>query len=97
RIVTPWTRPRVITRQGHGDADGCRAHPHGARWAPWPPFGWEFVVVVILLILLFYERVYGARNRSRQTGHRSGRRTARDAGREQESGSRPLTMKRPPK
>ena len=44
------------------------------------PFGWEFVVVVILLILLFYIRVHGPRNGSRQkTGHRSGRRTARHA------------------
>ena len=44
------------------------------------PYGWEFVVVVILLILLFYMRVYGPRNGSRQkTGHRSGRRTARHA------------------
>ena len=46
------------------------------------PYGWEFVVVVILLILLFYMRVYGPRNGSRQkTGHRSGRRTARRASR----------------
>jgi hypothetical protein len=30
------------------------------------PFGWEFVVVVILLALLFYVRVYGPRNRLRQ-------------------------------
>jgi hypothetical protein len=30
------------------------------------PFGWEFAAVVILLTLLFYVRVYGARNRARQ-------------------------------
>jgi hypothetical protein len=34
------------------------------------PFGWEFAVVVILLALLFYIRVYGPGN---------GRRTARRA------------------
>jgi len=46
------------------------------------PYGWEFVVVVILLILLFYMRVYGPRNGSRQkNGHGSGRRTARRASR----------------
>ena len=51
------------------------------------PYGWEFVVVVILLILLFYVRVYGPRNGSRQkTGHRSGRRTARRASRVPERG-----------
>ena len=44
------------------------------------PYGWEFVVVVILLILLFYIRVHRPRNGSWQkTGHRSGRRTARHA------------------
>ena len=46
------------------------------------PFGWEFVVVVILLTLLFYIRVYGPRNGFRQkTGHGSGRWTARRASR----------------
>jgi hypothetical protein len=34
------------------------------------PYGWEFVVVVILLILLFYVRVY-------RPGHRTGRRASR--------------------
>ncbi|MGH3206441.1 MAG: hypothetical protein ACRDNO_01630 [Trebonia sp.] len=39
------------------------------------PYGWEYVVVVILLTLLFYVRVHGRGNGSRQkTGHR---RTAR--------------------
>jgi hypothetical protein len=51
------------------------------------PFGWEFAVVVILLILLFCIRVYGPRNGSRQkTGHRSGWRTARRASRVPERG-----------
>ena len=51
------------------------------------PYGWEFVVVVILLILLFYMRVYGPRNGSRKkTGHRSGRRTARRVSRVPERG-----------
>jgi len=51
------------------------------------PFGWEFVVVVILLVLLLYIRVYGPGNGSRQkTGHRSGRWTARHASRVPEPG-----------
>jgi hypothetical protein len=44
------------------------------------PFGWEFVAVVILLIMLFCIRVHGPRSGSRQTTERqSGRRTARHA------------------
>jgi hypothetical protein len=36
------------------------------------PFGWEFAVVVILLILLFYIRVYGPRNRLRRKSGQGG-------------------------
>ena len=49
------------------------------------PFGWEFVVVIILLTLLFYIRVYGPRNGFWQKT-RSGWRTARHASRVPERG-----------
>jgi hypothetical protein len=48
--------------------------PTGPRYIP---YGWVFVVVVILLIMLIFIRVYGRGDRSRRrTAHRSGRRTA---------------------
>ncbi len=36
------------------------------------PFGWEYLVVVILLFLLFYIRVYGPRNGSASRASRGG-------------------------
>jgi hypothetical protein len=59
---------------------GVAINPTSLAWLRGLPYGWEFVVAVILLILLFYIRVHRPRNGSRQkTGHRSGRRTARHA------------------
>ena len=63
------------------------------------PYGWEFVVVVILLILLFYMRVYGPRNGSRQkTGHGSGRtarRASRVPGRDENQGHSAVSRRQP--
>jgi hypothetical protein len=85
-----WRRrtwPRVTTRQEHGDADRCRAHPDGFAGLSGLPCGWDYVVVVIPLILLFYMRVYRRGDGSRQrTGHRSDWRTARRGSRVPERG-----------